>query len=429
MLKPRERVRKIFDWEELERAPNTHGALSFLKSAAEIVSIRKGDTPTRDELSNPTTVVDKTTVVGLPVTPDHRPHPRPCYLAQDGHSLGETALYQVLWARAKPETSDTRVITAGWRTMKRLCGMSDKSCKRNTTGLIEKFALEVVSAEDIATRTGRTYRIHSYVSILARRKAAGLEWVSRNRSRRFVQKDGSPLMSQESPRTPEGNSTTVDESLGTNPTTVAELPGNNSTTVVDKTPGTMVDKTPVTVVAKTTVLGSSLGILEEEVPSTTTEVDLIVQALAEQAGVADAGAANRLIAQCRSACPSATTSEIVGIVQEKAFAARSRRDVRNLIGFLLSTVPPVFEGQGIVSYRRMIAAEAEAAKRKAEQQQKDREEMRAYFVRQAEQLRGLLSEPGLPEKKRSELEGRLREYQDVLKHHAEETSEHSGSTA
>ena len=42
---PRERksVRKILDCEELERAPNTRGALAFLKSAAEIVSIRKFD--------------------------------------------------------------------------------------------------------------------------------------------------------------------------------------------------------------------------------------------------------------------------------------------------------------------------------------------------------------------------------------------------
>ena len=55
--------------------------------------------------------------------------------------------------------------------------------------------------------------------------------------------------------------------------------------------------------------------------------------------------------------------------------------------------------------------------------------MRAYFVRQAEHLQGLLSETGLPEKKRSELEGRLREYQDVLKHHAEDAGEHTGSTA
>ena len=294
--------------------------------------------------------------------------------------------------------------------MKRFCGMTDKNCKRNATGLVEKLAIEVVGAENASTFTGRTYRIHSYSTILARRKAAGLEWVSRDRSRRFVQKDGSPLTSSNLP-----------ESY---PTPGAELPGSNPTPGVElhrtnRTPG----------VVTTTPLGSLLGSIEEEVPSTTTEVDLVVQALAEQAGVADAAAANRLIAQCRSACPSATVPEIVGIIQEKAFAARSRRDVRNLIGFLLSTVPPVFEGQGIVSYRRMIAAEAEAAKRKAEQRRRDEEEREAFYAHETDRLRGLLSEPGLPEKKRTELERRLQEYQEVLKHHAEEAVEHTGSTA
>ena len=412
MSKPRDRVKKILDWEELERAPNTHGALSFLKSAAEIVSIRKND-----EVKAPAPGNSAPGVRKLSAT-KQRPNPKPCFLAQDGHSLGEAALYQVLWARARPDTDDSRIITAGWRTMKRFCGMTDKNCKRNATGLVEKLAIEVIGAESISTFTGRTYRIHSYATILARRKAAGLEWVSRDRSRRFVQKDGSPLTSSNRP-----------ESY---PTPGAELPGGNPTTGVEPphtnlTPGVVT--TIGAVVATTTPLVSLLGSIEEEVPSTTTEVDLVVQALAEQAGVADAGAGNRLIAECRSVCPNATTTEIIEIVQEKAFAARSRRDVRNLIGFLLSTVPPVFEGQGIVSYRRMIAAEAEAAKRKAEQQQKDREEMRAYFVRQAEHLRGLLSEPGLPEKKRNELEGRLREYQDVLKQHGEDAVEHTGSTA
>lgn len=420
MSKPRERVKKILDWEELERAPNTHGALSFLKSAAEIVSIRKNDAIKTPAPSNPTPGVRKLSAT------KHRPNPKPCFLAQDGHSLGEAALYQVLWSRARPDTDDSRIITAGWRTMKRFCGMTDKNCKRNATGLVEKLAIEVIGAENISTFTGRTYRIHSYATILARRKAAGLEWVSRDRSRRFVQKDGSPLTSS---NLPESYPTTGAELSGSNPTPGAELHRTNPTPGVSTTIGAVVAKTPGAGVATTTPLVSLLGSIEEEVPSTTTEVDLVVQALAEQAGVADAGAANRLISECRSACPSATTSEIVGIVQEKAFAARSRRDVRNLIGFLLSTVPPVFERQGIVSYRRMIAAEAEAAKRKAEQQQKDREEMRAYFVRQAEHLQDLLSQPGLPEKKRNELEGRLREYQDMLKQHGEDAVEQTGSTA
>lgn len=190
----------------------------------------------------------------------------------------------MLWARAEPDAADSRIITAGWKTMQRLCGMTDKNCERNTGGLIEKLAMEVVGAENISTRTGRTYRIHSYVSILARRKAVGLEWVLRDKSRRFVQRDGLPMVSADDLKSQESN-----------PTTVVELPPINPTTVVVTTTGTMVDMAPGTMVVTTPVLGSTLGIQEEEKPSTTTEVDSIVQALADQAGVADGNAAIRLI--------------------------------------------------------------------------------------------------------------------------------------
>ena len=164
----------------------------------------------------------------------------------------------------------------------------------------------------------------------------------------------------------------------------------------------------------TTVLGSTLGSTKEEVLSTTTDVDLVVQALADQAGVADASAADRLITECRSACPDATTSEIIGIIQEKAFTARSRRDVRNLIGFLLSTVPPVFDGQGIASYRRMLEAEAEAKRKKAEEERQSREETLAYFRREAERLGVLLAQPGLSHDRSEELRKRIEEYKHFV---------------
>lgn len=407
---PRERkpLKKILDWEELERAPNTRGALAFLKSAAEIVSIRKSDSPW-PQVSNSTTVVGTTTVVRKQLAERRKPTSRPCYLAQDGHSLGEAALYQVLWTRGEPDVDGSRIITAGWKTMQRLCGMTDKNCKRNTCGLIEKLAIEVVGAENVSTRTGRTYRIHSYVSILARRKAAGMEWVARNKSRTFVQRDGSPLPGYGQVEPPNSNPTTVPELHGTDSTTVAELPPTNPTTVVVTTTGTMVYKTPGTMVATTTVLGSTLGNAEEEVPSTTTDVDSVVQALADQAGVADSGAAMRLIEACRAVCPDATIREIIGIIREKAFAARSKRDVRNPIGFLLATVPPVFDGHGIVSYRRMLAAEAEATRRKEAEKRAAEQEFREYLVREQGRLKEQLTQPGLTESKRLELEKRLRE--------------------
>ena len=402
MSKQRERVRKILDWEELEKAPNTRGAFSFLKSAAEIVSIRRNDNVAAlAETDNPTTVAVSTTVVEKQRIAKSKPEPRLCRLAQDAHSLGEAALYQMLWGRGERDSEDTRTITIGWRTMQRYCGMTDKNCKRNAKGLIRKLAIEEICPEDGHTRTGRTYRVHSYASILARREAAGLAWVTRDRSRRFVQQDGAPLGLQSA-----GDSESI-------PTTVVELPHINSTTVVAATTGTVVATTPGTGVATTTPLVQSLVKYEEVIPSTTTEVDSIVQALADQAGVADSGAAVRLIETCRAVCPDATVAEIIGIVKEKASAARSKRDVRNPIGFLLATVPPVFDGHGIVSYRRMLAAEADAARQKEAERRASAQEFREYLVQEQLRLKHLLSQASLTEGKRIELEKRLRECERV----------------
>jgi hypothetical protein len=132
MSKQRERVKKILDWEELEKAPNTHGAFSFLRSAVEIVSIRRNEVPpevadqqTGESLRNKTTtVVAPTTVAGqLAKKSRSRPYKvHRCTLVQHGQSLGESMLYQALWARGTVETTETKTITAGWRTMKSFAG-------------------------------------------------------------------------------------------------------------------------------------------------------------------------------------------------------------------------------------------------------------------------------------------------------------------
>jgi hypothetical protein len=117
MSKQRERVKKILDWEELEKAPNTHGAFSFLKSAVEIVSIRRNDVlpEIADRQINAssndktTTVVAATTVAAQPLkVARSRPYKvHRCTLVQHGQSLGETTLYQALWTHGKVETAET----------------------------------------------------------------------------------------------------------------------------------------------------------------------------------------------------------------------------------------------------------------------------------------------------------------------------------
>lgn len=218
----RKRTPDILDWEELEQAPNVRGAFSFLTIPGQVISIdrkeevqrsaeplRNDQTSTKDITSTvdrPPTV-DRTTAVPITLTEDkvstvdgmrspdrmsrsYRVHR--CRSVQDGHSHGETILYDTLW-RLGSAVNEHREVTIGWDAMGRAARMSDKAAKRNLNQLTGKLAVELVAKEDSARRVGRTYRIFSFDQILARRKAAGMEYVVRDKGVRFVTVSGEPL--------------------------------------------------------------------------------------------------------------------------------------------------------------------------------------------------------------------------------------------
>ena len=470
MAKQTKSLSKVLDWEALATAPNTHGAFSFLKTAAEVINIQDapfhkssvlgttepavmGYVPTpaadasplagheqargaasdmdtgvhMDTVADMTTVVALDSVAGMKVVLDLQAEsdkpgdltrslrPLKCRSVQDAHTLGETVLYSLLWSTAKPETDETKIFQLGWRQMASLRkGMGDKFCKRNVGGLIRKLALECIRPENTYKREARTYRIHSFKNILVRRKAAGYEWVTRDKRRAFVQEDGTPFPDPQTSEIQDGDTDIVSIS-----TTVDTYPSSYPDTVVLSTPETVVIKTPGTGVLKSPPLVSSLGTTEEEIP-TTTEVDSIVTALAAVVELPDVKAAVSLLAACRAACPDATTEEIIGVTREKAFAARARRDVRNPMGFLLRTVPLVFEGAGIKSYRRIVAAEAEAARQAEAERKRNEAETVEYFSRQRERLQVQLSDTTLTEKGRADICRRVGEFDSYLKRSATE---------
>jgi hypothetical protein len=105
---------------------------------------------------------------------------------QDGHSTGEQLVYQALWNVASVESTDTRLIRIGYGGLQSLCGLDKTNCKDNIQSLIRKLAVEVVSPFSVKRNQGNVYRIFSAGSILKRRKAAGMEWVIRNKGVRFV---------------------------------------------------------------------------------------------------------------------------------------------------------------------------------------------------------------------------------------------------
>jgi hypothetical protein len=115
---------------------------------------------------------------------EFRPAPkiRRALKIQDGHSTGEQAVYQALWNAASVETPDTRLIRIGYGGLQSLCGLDKTNCKDNIQSLIRKLAVEVVSPFSVQRNQGNVYRIFSSNAILKRRKAAGMEWVIRNRA-------------------------------------------------------------------------------------------------------------------------------------------------------------------------------------------------------------------------------------------------------
>ena len=466
MAKQTKSLSKVLDWEALATAPNTHGAFSFLKTAAEVINIQDapfhkssvlgttepavmGYVPTpaadasplagheqaRGAASDMDTGVYMDTVAGMSTVValngnagkrgaldsrteseslgkfDLNAKPLKCRTVQDAHTLGETVLYSLLWSTAKQETDETKILQLGWRQMAKLRkGMGDKFCKRNVGGLIRKLAMDCICPENIYKREARIYRLHSFKNILVRRKAAGYEWVTRDKRRAFVQEDGTPFPDPQTSEIQDGDTDTVSIS-----TTVDTYPSSYLDTVVLNTPGTVVIKASGTGVLKSPPLVSSLGTTEEERPTTTTEVDSIVTALAAVVEFPDVKAAVSLLTACRAACPDATTEEIIAVTREKAFAARVRRDIRSPMGFLLRTVPPVFEGAGIRSYRRIVAAEAESARQAEAERKRNEVEMTEYISLQKERLQTQLSDTTLTEKSRTDIRRRVGEFDSYLK--------------
>ncbi len=283
--------------------------------------------------------------------------------------------------------------------MKRLCGMTDKNCKHSTLSLIEKLALEEIGKEDVHARTGRTYRVYSFVKTLERRKAAGLEWAVWDKGRRFVQKDGSPL-----PR----------DFCARDKTTTVVAPAPVEIATVDiTTPGTVVKTAPGTVVKTTPVLGSSLGIQERN-KSSSKDAGLVHEALGKEALVADEQAALQLIHSCRSFCPDAKADEIVEIIREKGAVMWGRRDVRNPIGFLLTSVASVFEGDGIKVYRRHQAAAAAQAEQRNQEERRKEKEMHEWFLSERERLIGVLEGNTEPVLRKDSARTMLAEVEAVL---------------
>jgi hypothetical protein len=285
-----------------------------------------------------------------------------CTLVQHGHSFAEERLYNALWNSklAQAETKDTKLISIGWDKMARLAAMTPRNVRENCFRLMSKLALERVHGHVSEERIGTTYRIYSFDAILARRRTAGLEWVTRNRGGvTFVQPQSGP-------------SPSLRDTVPFKPPPLRETVSSQGT---DTVPSQDTDTVP----SQGTPYSQKLSQPGSHPSSPSCAV---VEALRSVAPGCDDDVASELIADCRHRAPDATDNEIAHFILLKA----QTPGIRTPLGFLRNVVPRCFEGESFRQYR-------EEQRLKAEQGARD-------HARVLAQWRQILDDPNTTEQER-----------------------------
>lgn len=255
-------------------------------------------------------------------------------IAQHSMSLGEERVYETLWHGRESdgvlaESRRSKTFSLGYDRIARLVRLNEKSVRILLPKLIAKRILEVVAAEDSASRIGRTYRIFSYEEILERQRAANLTAVVKNgRAVEFVW--------------PVDDAPTVGVSPAMPPPS-ERLAGDSPT------------------------VGASTSACPGDLAS---RVRAVVPAFDEEALKA-------LWTNCARIAPDCTVDEVEYCLQLKAQQLLSRgKSVNNPVGLMLWAVPKCFEGQSALHlvYRRQKQAEEELRRREDERFQAQMEE-------------------------------------------------------
>ena len=269
-------------------------------------------------------------VSGAPVS-GARQRIRRAILAQDGHSLGEQALYEALWNVAKPLDAESRIISIGYRQMADGARMTVNNCKANVFSLMEKLAIEEAAA--FTHSQGRTYRIFGYSAILQRRKTAGLMHYVRTRGVVFVDPEtGSPITARNRNSTPESG---IPPS-GVAATGVPEKGGSG-------TPPSDERGAPFSV--------PSLNRKKSRQNIETSSLAVVVRTVQDELGPIDDSAARRILDSCYQKAPDATPEELEYFVRLQASRVRNSKRVDNPVGLLIAQVPKCFEGESFRQFR------------------------------------------------------------------------------
>lgn len=302
--------------------------------------------------------------------PAQRRKIREAVRVQDGHSLGEQAVYATLWTLGQPERDDRRRVTIGYRTLSDACGLTVNNCKANLQALVRKLAIEPVAAH--TSTVGTTYIVYSYPGILRRRRQAGMTHVIKTKGVVFVNPEtGVPVSGTPVSTNPLYEAGTPERPAGT--------PASESSGVPDSVP----------LIRNQELREETIKI--EELPASSS-FPLVVTAGATAGIPLDDDAARRIVLRSRAFDEHCTEAEVAHFVRVKADQLRNSRTVGNVVGLLIKAVPQYFmpPATELASFRQRLAQATER------QVQQGREESK----RAIETARDCLSDPDASEAER-----------------------------
>lgn len=312
---------------------------------------------------------------------------RRAVLAQDGHSLGEEAIYQVLWRGGRPENGDpncSRTIRIGAADIGYKVNMAKKNVRQNISRLFEKLALEIMEEFETMSSQARLYRVYSYKQILDRRRAAGLEFILRNKGVVFCTRAGEEVVSSPAYAVTPGDETSFRPAYPKRRRQPAATSQNSS------------------------VARMPTAQAESYVASEDSDLQTISQAFNRYWPV-DQAAATQLIRDCRRVRADARAEEIAFFVREKLELARQNRNITNPTGLILATVPQSFVGSTFLEFRKRMERQAALEAEEAARKEHERAELMVWINKDRERYETIVGDPQQPQSVRDDAEKKLRQ--------------------
>jgi len=260
--------------------------------------------------------------------------------------------------------------------------MAKKNVRQNIARLFEKLALEILEDFETISSQARLYRVFSYKQILERRRAAGLEYVLRNKGVVFCTPNGKSLVSS-----PAYEITPGDE------TSIRPAPPKKRRPSLYPVSGPSVPSLPAP---------ASEQHLEND------ELQTVVVALNRYWPV-DQAAAVQLLRDCRRTRPDARAEEIAFFVREKLELARQNRHITNPTGLILATVPQAFVGSAFEQFRKRMERQAALAAEEKQRKEQQNASLNAWVEKERTRCEAIASDSTKPQAERDKAEKMLRE--------------------